>query len=66
MIERKVGEKRTQEAPITLDRKSFATGLQNILDADLLEELTTEDSQLGQLRKHILAKNREGFLRLGS
>ena len=62
----KVGKKRTQEAPVTSDRKSFTTGLHNIHDVDLLGELTTEDSQLGQLRKHILAKDREGFLRLGS
>ena len=62
MIARKVGEKRTPEAPVTSDKKSFTAGLHNILDADLLEELTTEDSQLRQLRKHILAKDREGFL----
>ena len=66
MIASKVGKKRTQEAPVTSDMKSFTTGLHNILDTDLLGELTTEDSQLGQLRKHILAKDREGFLRLGS
>ena len=68
MIASKVGEKRTQEAPVpfTISRKSFATGLHNILDADLQGELTTEDSHLGQLRKHIFAKDREGFLRLGS
>ena len=66
MIASKVGEKRTQEAPVISDRKSFTTCLHNILDADLLGELTTEDCELGQLRKHILAKNREGFQRLGS
>ena len=62
MIARKIGEKRTPEAPVTSDKKSFTAGLHNILDADLLGELTTEDSQLCQLRKHILAKDREGFL----
>ena len=51
---------------ISSDKKLFTVGLHNILDADVLGELTTEDSQLGQLRKHILAKDREGFLRLGS
>ena len=66
MIARKVGKRSTQEAPVTSDRKSFTTGLHNILDADLLGELTTEDSQLGQLRKYILANERERFLRLGS
>ena len=66
MIASKLGKKRTQEAPVNSNRKSFTTGLHNILDADLLGELTIEDSQLGQLRKHILAKDREGFLRLGS
>ena len=62
----KVGKKKEQEAPVNTNKKSFTTGLHNILDAYLLGELTMEDSQLGQLRKHILAKDREGFLRLGS
>ena len=66
MIANEIGEKRTKEAPVTSDRNFFTTGIHKILDADLLGELTTEDSQLGQLRKHILAKDREGFLRLGS
>ena len=66
MIADKVEKKKTQEAPVNTHKKSFTTGLRKILDADLLGELTTEDSQLGQLRKHILAKDREGFLRLGS
>ena len=65
MIADKVRKKKEQEAPVKTIKKSFTTGLHNILDADLLGELTTEDSQLGQLRKHILAKDREGFLRLG-
>ena len=66
MIADKVEKKKTQEAPVNTHKKSFTTGLHNILDADLLGEFTTEDSQLCQLRKHILAKDREGFLRLGS
>ena len=66
MIADKVGKKKEQEAPVNTNKKSFTIGLHYILDADLLGELTTEDSQLGQLRKHILAKDREGFLRLGS
>ena len=50
----------TPKKPIlTPDKKSFTTGLLNILVTDLLGELTTEDSQLGKLRKHILAKDRE-------
>ena len=36
MMASKVGEKRTQEALVTSDRKSFTTGLHNILDANLL------------------------------
>ena len=56
----------TPKIPIlTPEPKSFTTGLQKILDADLVGELTTEDSYLGQLRKPILAKDREGLLRLG-
>ena len=58
MIANKVEKKKTQEAPVNTHKKSFTTGLLNILDADLGGELTTEDSQLGQLRKHILAKDR--------
>ena len=66
MIADKVEKKKEQEAPVNTHKKSFTAGLHNILDADLLGELTIEDSQLIQLRKHILAKDREGFLRLGS
>ena len=47
MIADKVEKKKTQEAPVNTHKKSFTTGLRNILDADLLGELTTEDSQLG-------------------
>ena len=36
-----------------------------LLDADLLGELKSEDSQLAPLRKCTLAKDREGFFRLG-
>ena len=63
MIAGKVGKKKEQEAPVNTHKKSFTTSLHNILDADLLGELTIEDSQLSQ---HILAKDREGFSRLGS
>ena len=44
MIADKVGKKKEQEAPVNTNKKSFTTGLHNILDADLLGELTTEDS----------------------
>ena len=46
------------------DKKSFTTGLSDLLDAGLLGELTTEVSKLGPLRKCILAKDSEGFKRL--
>ena len=66
MIASKFEIRRLQKNPVNTDRKSFTTGLHNILDADRLGELITGDSRLGQIRKYILAKDREGFLRLGS
>ena len=47
LIASKVGKKRTAEALVTSDKNSFTTGFRSILDADLLGELTTVDSQLG-------------------
>ena len=46
------------------DKMSHKTGLLNL--KDLLSELKTEDSQLGPLRKCILAREREGYMRLGN
>ena len=63
----KVNSRATTSTPIVSeDKKSFSTGLSDLLDADLLTALTSEDSQLGPLRKCILAKDREGFIRLGN
>ena len=49
---------------ISKRRKSLTTGLTDLLDADLLGLLTSDNSQIAPLRKYILTKNREGFLRL--
>ena len=66
MIASKNEKKKTQEAPVNTHKKSFTKGLHNILDADLLGELTTEHCHSGKLRKNLLAKVKKGFLRLGS
>ena len=47
LIAGKVGKKRTPEAIVRSDKNSFTIGFQSILEADLLGELTTVDSQLG-------------------
>ena len=41
-------------AKVTKDRKNFTTGLANLLDADLVGEQASEDSQLAPLKKCIL------------
>ena len=46
------------------DKTSFTTWLSNLLDSDLLAELTTEDSQVGPLWEKILTRDRERFIRM--